>query len=160
VEENAPPVVLDWLKFAKIVEDISGRILADGTPDVIVGILRGGLVPAVMIAHAIGVRAVRAIEITHTMSDGENASFSPQPSVTNASSIGDLADLDVLIIDDVVGTTHTISVAENIVLSAGAARVRTLACCEVSGYERLEGGRALDYVGVAYSAWVILPWER
>jgi uncharacterized protein len=160
VDNGKSPIVIDWPTFAKIIERVSDRVLADGIPELVVGVLRGGMIPAVIIAHAMDIRTVRAVEITHTTSDSVNAEMSPHPTVANAFSIGDIADLDVLIVDDVVGTTHTISVAKQLVLNAGAARVRTLACCEVRGYKLWDDGRAVDYVGATYHAWVTLPWEK
>jgi hypoxanthine phosphoribosyltransferase len=60
---------LGWDDITATADRIAGEVRADEVPDVLVGVLRGGLIPAVLLAHALGVRTVRAVEVLHTSAD-------------------------------------------------------------------------------------------
>lgn len=154
--------VLDWAEFVSITDCLARAAASDGCPDVVVGILRGGMIPAVLVAHATGLRDVRAVQVTHTAADGPNAEKTAGPTVSNAASLGDLASRDVLIVDDVAGTGETIAVAEDLVKSAGAGRARTLVCAinEINWRRNCAPKQALTYVGSCYQGWVVFPWEK
>lgn len=81
-------------------EILGGRPL----PAVLAGISRGGLIPAVMVAHHLGLRNVRAAGLARTASDEVNAAKVPVPTDTCPGSLGDLGGLDVLVVDDVAGS--------------------------------------------------------
>ncbi|MGH8902241.1 MAG: phosphoribosyltransferase [Egibacteraceae bacterium] len=154
--------VLDWAEFVSITERVARTVASDGSPEVVVGILRGGMIPAVLVAHSMGLRDVRAIEVTHTTTDGANAEKTANPTVGNVASLGHLASRDVLIVDDVAGTAVTMATAEELVKNAGAARVRTLVCTvnQLNWQHDHDPGRALTYVGACYRGWVVFPWEK
>lgn len=145
------------------VSRLAEAVATDGYPDVVVGVLRGGMIPAVLIAHACGLRDVRAVQVTHTTADGANAEKTAVPIVSNAGSLGDLAGRDVLIVDDVAGSGQTILTAKELVESAGAARVRVLACAlnQVNWLRATHSdpGDVLTYIGGRYRGWVVFPWE-
>lgn len=154
--------VLDWAEFTAITDRLAWTVASDGCPDVVVGILRGGMIPAVLVAHATGLRDVRAVEVTHTTADGPNAAKTASPTVSNAPSLGDLGGRDVLIVDDVAGTGATIAAAEELVKNTGAVRVRTLVCAvnQVNWQQDHDQDRVLTYVGACYRGWVVFPWEK
>ena len=52
-------VILSWDDIDKTVAGLAERVCADGLPDVLVGVVRGGLVPAVWLSHRIGMRPMR-----------------------------------------------------------------------------------------------------
>ncbi|MGH3616087.1 MAG: hypothetical protein ACRDRK_26545 [Pseudonocardia sp.] len=60
---------LDWTELDRLLTVVAEQIRAHGIPDVVVGVLRGGMVPAVVLAHRLGTRAVRGLDVTHTLSD-------------------------------------------------------------------------------------------
>lgn len=159
-----PPVHLDWESVASITARLAAEISDDGVPDVIVGVLRGGIIPGVMLAHALTMRDVRAIEVTHTLTDGVNAAKSVRPRFRNPASVGNIAGLDILMTDDVAGTGATAAVAQGLLRGLGAARVRTAvwAVNEVNWpvADYIEPAKALTYTGVRFRGWVIFPWER
>ncbi len=151
---DRPGVVLDWQALAG----------PDGSPDVVVGLLRGGMVPAVLLAHALRLRDVRAIDVTHTASESVNAAKTLRPTVRNPRSLGNLRGLDVLVVDDVVGKGDTIAMATDLVRSARASRVRTAVCAvnELNWFATKDHdpSEVLNYIAVRCRGWVIFPWER
>jgi len=148
------------------VEDLAGQITShasrDGAPQVIVAVLRGGAVPAVMLAHRLGVRDVRAVTVTHTADDSVNAAKTPAPEAVNPASLGDLTGRDVLVVDDVAGTGQAIAAAARLAGLAGAARVRTAVC--VLNQDNWASPRpahdAITYIGEAVRGWTVFPWEK
>jgi uncharacterized protein len=122
-----PPRValdLDWAGFDRILAVVAGQVRAHGLPDAVVGVLRGGMVPAVVLAHRLGVRAVRALEVTRTLSDAPHAPKTPDPVVGEVSGLGALAGLDVLLVDDVAGSGATAGPATELLRSRAPARLR------------------------------------
>jgi uncharacterized protein len=153
---------LDWSEFTALVTALATRV-TDDVPDVVVGVLRGGVIPAVLFAHRWGLRDVRAMEITHTIAEGVNADKKNRPELVNPASLGEVAGLDVLIMDDVAGSGHTVAVAVDLAVVAGARRVRTAVCVvnELNWWPANDRSphEALSYVGVVCQGWVRFPWE-
>lgn len=163
VDGDVPAAVLGWAEFTAITDQLAHRISADGCPDVVVGILRGGMIPAVRLSHVLGLRDVRALDVTHTTADGVNAAKTPRPLLHNSSSLGEVTGLDLLLVDDVAGTGETIEVCRSVLEAAGAGNVRIAACVLNEANWRDSGdhdpGDVLTYLGAAYQGWVVFPWE-
>ncbi|MCU7827278.1 phosphoribosyltransferase [Kitasatospora sp. DSM 101779] len=153
---------LTWDDIAEQTERITRGLLPDPLPQTVVGVVRGGLVPAVILAHRLGVRDVRALEITHTVDDATNAAKTAQPVTRNSASLGDVAGRDVLVVDDVAGTGETLAAAAHLIGQAGAARVRTAVL--VVNTSNWSGDRppaqAMTAIGKTARGWVVFPWER
>lgn len=152
-----------WAEFADIVTSLADRVAADGIPDVVVGIARGGLVPAVLIAHALGIRDVRGVAIIHTTADGRDAPKTLEPQVSNPLSLGDLAARDVLIVDDIAGSGDTLTTALALVDAAWPARIRSAVCFLNETNWPGDGARSIprpNVIGKTSQGWVVLPWEQ
>ncbi|MGH3811023.1 MAG: phosphoribosyltransferase [Pseudonocardiaceae bacterium] len=164
VDGGAPGVVLDWADLVEVTGLLSRLVAADGVPDVVVGILRGGLVPAVLVAHTLGLRDVRGIDVTHTAMEGVDADKMPHPAVRNPASLGDLTGLDTLVVDDVAGSGASVAATTELVRAAGAAKIRTAVCVvnEINWFRNTDGdpGAVLTYIGRRCQGWVVFPWEQ
>ena len=162
--DPAAAVVLGWAGIIAITSQIAKDTAAVAVPDVIAGILRGGMIPAISIAHALGVREVRAVDITCTASDAVNADKARDPRIRNPASLGDLSGLDVLLVDDVAGTGQTMRAARGLVSAAGARAVRTAVCVlnETNWKRRSSEDPAgtFTHVGAVCRGWVVFPWEN
>ena len=156
-----PPATLSWKRFHELGCALAASAATDGAPDVIVGVVRGGMMPAVLIAHQLGVRTVRAFDAMHTVDDSVNAPKLTVPAVRDIDSLGDLTGLDVLIVDDVAGSGMTAEVCVEHVGRAGAARVRTavLVVNEANWSAATPPESALSYIGHTTRQWVVFPWE-
>ncbi|MBF8187817.1 purine phosphoribosyltransferase [Nonomuraea sp. K274] len=150
-----------WPRMEELVRWISEAVRVDGIPQTLVAVLRGGAVPAVCLSHRLGLRDVRAVEVTHTTDNSTNATKTPKPVTVNPASLGDLTGLDVLIVDDVAGTGHTLTATAQLVTDAGASRVRSAVCVmnEDNWTGRLPAEAAVTYIGTITHGWVIFPWE-
>jgi uncharacterized protein len=148
-----------WHDIDALVGELAEAVASGGAPDSVIGILRGGMVPAVILAHLLGLRDVRGIEITHTSADGPGAAKTPRPILRNPESLGDLTARDVMVVDDVAGTGDTITAAARLVQDRGARRVRTLVCVINTLNARTARPRLASHVGCEVEGWVRFPWE-
>ncbi|WP_067473008.1 phosphoribosyltransferase [Nocardia amamiensis] len=155
---------LTWPALEHHTGAMADRIRADGVPEVIVGILRGGMVPAVMLAHHLGVRDVRGVEVTHTLSDTPNGAKSAIPQIANPASLGALAPgTDVLLVDDVAGSGDTVEHAARLLPDAGRLRRAIVVVNTVNWYaahpDSVAPEHVQDYIGCTCAGWVRFPWE-
>jgi uncharacterized protein len=162
-------LVVAWADMTAITARLADAIKSDAPPDVVVGILRGGMVPAIQLAHLLELRNVRGLDFTHTCADGVNAAKAPRPMLRNHGSLGDLSGMDVLLVDDVAGTGETIMASRRLLNAIGAARIRTAVCVLNEANWQRHGGQdssdpdlndVLTYVGAAHHGWVVFPWEK
>lgn len=156
------PLLLGWEAMAGIAKRVAEWARAGGEPDVVVGVARNGLVPAVMICHALGVRDLRSVHVTRTVADGVDADKTPEPACRNAASLGDLAGADVLVVDDIVGSGATLRHVASLVGARGPAAVRTAACVvnRANWRDRRDPHEVVTYIGLSVDRWVIFPWEK
>lgn len=149
--------ILSWDDISSACTRLAEEVAGGSAPDVVVGIARGGLVPAVMIAHLLGLRDLRNVSLTRTAGDEINAPKRPV-AACGSDSLGDLRGRSVLLIDDVAGSGETIEAAAALVSSLSPARLRTAVC--VVNDSNWRGGQLPDHIAIRSRRWVIFPWER
>jgi uncharacterized protein len=163
VAADQPATILDWAAGTALTGRIARTIAAEEVPDLVIGILRGGMIPAIWLAHAMGVREVRALDVTHTASDIVNADKTPCPILRNPASLGDLTGLDILLVDDVAGTGDTMRASRNLAANAGARNLRTVVwVLNETNWQRSGGddpAATFTCIGATYRGWVVFPWE-
>lgn len=155
------PIIVSWERLHSLVANLAQAVAADGPPDVVVGVVRGGMVPAVQICHALGLRDLRALDVTHTLSDGVNAAKSNTPTGRNEDSLGDLRGLDVLVVDDIAGSGDTLQAVLGLIAGRGARRIRSAICVvNVANWRRQPSAtQCITYIGTTVDRWVVFPWE-
>ncbi|MGV9269442.1 phosphoribosyltransferase [Kitasatospora sp. NPDC003701] len=155
------PLYLTWDDVGTATRTLSEQVAAAGVPQVVVGIVRGGMIPAVWLAHRLGVRDVRSIEVTRTTSDGINAAKTTLPTTRNPASLGDLSGLDVLLVDDIAGSGATLAHTEDMLRDLGAAQVRTavLTVNRANWARDAEPQQVIDYIASLNHTWIVFPWE-
>jgi hypoxanthine phosphoribosyltransferase len=163
VDAEQTAVALGWESIHSFAGGLAAAVSVTGPPDVIVGILRGGMIPAVILAHLLQVRDVRALSLTRTTQEGIDAPKTVRPVLVNPGSPGDLTGCDVLLVDDVAGSGDTIYAARDLMITQGAARVRTATCVlNTANWPAWRDGtvpQTPTYVGWRSQGWVIFPWE-
>ncbi|MGY0466712.1 phosphoribosyltransferase [Kitasatospora sp. cg17-2] len=161
--DTAPPTPLHltWDDIDSAVQVLTERVSVDGLPQAVVAVLRGGMVPAVWLAHRLGIRDVRTVEVVRTMGDGVNADKNPLPDVRNPASLGDLRGLDVLLVDDIAGSGVTLAHTADLLRDLGAARVHTavLAVNRANWQQDAQPADAIDHIAALYDTWIVFPWE-
>ena len=128
------------LEFAEISRRLRGLPLP--AVDAVVGIGRGGVVPASMVAHQLGV-PLHVLRVNYR--DDNNKPRSSVPRLLEAFNF-DFAGLHVLVVDDVSVTGATLNAARNVLVGAS---ITTLVC----------KGKADFVLFPEVTSCVIWPWS-
>lgn len=160
--DRSGPLSLTWDDLTTATAALAHQVAAAGIPQTVVGIVRGGMIPAAWLAHRLAIRDVRTVEVTRTASDDINAAKSTLPAVRNPASLGGLAGLDVLLVDDIAGSGVTLAHTARMIQALGPARVRTavLAVNRANWEQGEDPYRAINYIAALTDTWVVFPWEE
>jgi hypoxanthine phosphoribosyltransferase len=119
--------------------------------DIIVGILRGGWIPARLLSDYLGVDSMGAIEVKFYRGIGETAE---RPVVTQPL-IVDVRDKVVLVVDDVSDTGKTLNTVVGFITHYGPRKVLTATI-----YVKPWSMYRPDYYYEETDAWIIFPWDK
>jgi hypoxanthine phosphoribosyltransferase len=147
--------IVSWSEVVSWCRALGDFIEASGwLPDAIVGVSRGGIVPARILADALGVEMLLALRVSHWRRTMERE----EPVVELPYRIS-LRGRKVLVVDDIVDTGATLELASSFVKREWEpAEVRTAALTWIQGarfkpdyYVETLPGRVWD--------WYIYPWK-
>ncbi|GAB6148404.1 hypothetical protein JCM10135_09460 [Stetteria hydrogenophila] len=151
--EGAPELLhVSWDDIEETVSDVARKIEESGfRPHVIVGVMRGGVVPARLIADALGVMEIGIMEVKLYKGVGVRGSkpYLKRPLIE------DVLNKDVLVVDDVSDSGLTLQLAVNVVSLHGARRIKT-ATLYIKPWTKL----VPDYYSRSTDKWVVFPWEK
>jgi hypoxanthine phosphoribosyltransferase len=144
--------VLPWPLFGEATRWLAEQVAQSGfRPSIILGVARGGLLPAAAIAYALGVKNVFAINVEFYTGIDQRLSFPVMlPPLLNAV---DIAGERVLIADDVADTGATLE----LVTDFCAAHVADAHCAVL--YEKPRSVVKCRYVWRRTESWVSFPWS-
>lgn len=149
--QNGRFLVVDWDFIYEALFEIAEKVQRSGIDvRVIIGILRGGWVPARVLSDLLSVSEVGALEIKFYRGVGERweRPVVTQPLLVNARG------KEVLIIDDVADTGKSLQTAVNFVSMYGAKVVYT-ATIFVKPWSTIKP----DFFVAETDKWVVFPWE-
>jgi hypoxanthine phosphoribosyltransferase len=158
----ADPIILDWSALQSLTARLVEDIRLERAPDIVIGVLRNGMIPAVIICHQLGLRDLRGLHVTHTIGDGVNSMKTARPLTHNIASLGDLTGRHALVVDDISGSGETLSEVVELVRAAGPVTVRTAVCIinRANWHNPMDPRRQVTYIGTFVDRWVIFPWEN
>lgn len=152
----------DWRKFSEIVKNMSENIKKDYNPEVIISVVRGGMVPSVILSHALGIRKVENIKSIETISDEINA-IKLEPIIDKNVNLSEIRRKKVLIVDDILGSGATIRKIKEEVKKWQPEELRTAICLvNEENWEKSnksDYNDEIEYVGKTVRGWVVFPWE-
>ena len=144
--------ILDWPQYGVAVRELAQAIADDGyRPDIILGIARGGLIPAGSLGYALSVKNTYVMNVEYYTDVDERLEV---PTILPPYlELVDLERADILVVDDVTDTGHTLQmVHEFAVGKVATARTAVL-------YEKPRSVIKSDYVWRRTSEWVNFPWS-
>jgi hypoxanthine phosphoribosyltransferase len=111
-----------------------------------------------MLAYAFAIRSVTSIALERTVDDAPNAQ-KRIPTINETPWLICIRDMDVLLVDDVLGTGLTLATAMSIVTAYKPRSLRSLV--SVVNVANADAARTVDvtYVGMRTDRWVTFPWE-
>ena len=149
--------VISWAEIDGLVELLADRVSNLGF-EAVVGISRSGLVPAVMLSHTIGVRALSAINIIRTLSDEINAA-KKEPVCHGILDPQALGGRKILLVDDIVGKGLTMRLAVQALRNIGASPISATLVVNKANLGDTPVDSVVDHYGCLVHGWVVFPWE-
>ena len=156
--------VYTWDDMDRLHRQIANEIKESRfEPEVIVGIQRCGLVPAVHLAYILGIRDVESIQVITTENDEALPDRDVEAIVNFAPKI-QISGQDILLVDAVVdtGTTVNLCIHELTRFDVGEVRVATISDWPNSQYALKFGSKRpeIHYFGIKSTHWPDFPWEH
>lgn len=154
---------LEWSDITRIVNQMAIEIEKNYKPDIIISIVRGGMVPSVILSHLLNVRDVVNIISKETESDEINAK-KQKIDIDKNINLNNLEGKKVLIVDDIVGSGQTIREIKEIIKKWNPKDIKVAVCLiNEENWKKSNIGEyksIVDYLGESLRGWVVFPWEK
>jgi hypoxanthine phosphoribosyltransferase len=144
--------VLRWDEFGEASRALAQQVADSGyRPNMVLGVARGGLLPAATLAYALGVKNLFTMNIEFYTGVDERLEFPVMlPPLLNAV---DVAGATVLVADDVADTGATLK----LVTDFCAEHVADVRCAVL--YEKPRSAVKCEYVWRRTDLWIDFPWS-
>jgi hypoxanthine phosphoribosyltransferase len=144
--------VLTWDVFGKACRDLAQQIADDGfVPDLVIAIARGGLTVGGAIAYALGVKNCGSMNVEFYT--GIDERLDVPVVLPPALDLVEVKGLDVLVVDDVADTGHTLRLVRE-VLAQHVNEARTAVL-----YRKPRSVVAPTYFWCETDRWIDFPWS-
>ena len=145
--------IIRWDDVADLCHELAER-LADRQFDAILGIARGGLVPAALLAQELGLRRVLAAAVSSYEGDQRTEhlhflEFPPDQAVVGRR---------ILVVDDIWDSGRTAELVRRRILDAGGHP--TIAVLHYKPVRSVYPDRRPDVWLRETDDWIVYPWER
>jgi len=145
-------LILSWQDVYNLTLQLSERIVcSEFVPDVIVGIARGGWIPARILSDVLYANTLQNIRIEYYTDVGAKGK---EPQITQPLT-GSMKKKNILLVDEVADSGDTLHHAIEHVKALGAASVRSA----VLHYKPTSIVKP-DYFMVETKNWTVYPWEN
>ncbi|MHA1137171.1 MAG: phosphoribosyltransferase [Candidatus Thorarchaeota archaeon] len=145
-------LILSWRDVYNLTLQLSERIVSSGfVPDIIVGIARGGWIPARILSDVLYTTSLENIRIEYYTDVGVRGK---SPRITQPLS-GSLEGKSILLVDEVADTGDSLHHAIEHVKNLGVDEQRS-AVLHLKPTSRV----VPDYHMVTTSSWTVYPWEN
>jgi len=153
-----------WDEMDKLHRRVGELIKAEKfKPEIIVGILRCGMVSAIHLAYILEVDLVGEIYVLTTPSDEIVVKKQYDPIVTSNIPLEFIKDKRVLLVDAVMASGTTINLSLDALLKYHPAIIKLAIITDwpTSPYKLKSGKRPqIDFIGIVITKWADFPWER
>jgi len=148
---------LSWKDVEHDTLRIIEQMQKDGfDPDVIVSIARSGLIPASMIAYALGNKQLYVIKVdfSKTQKSGQDQELMKKPIITQELT-NNIQGLKVLVVDEMAVSGSTLKLVSNYMEIKNPAEVRYAVL-----YKQPWAEFNPDYAGREIEEWPLYPWKE
>ena len=151
MENKAEFEVATWNQIYSMLRSQAGKIRCSGfKPDVIVGVARGGWVPARVLSDFLGIDALATVRVEFYLGVAETRAA---PVLTQGVSV-DVTEKKVLLVDDLVDTGESVRLAKEHLEKQGAAEVLV-----ATVYRKPSSVVTPDFYEKETERWVVFPWD-
>lgn len=145
-------VAPSWEEIQQSCVEIAWKTKTDGfKPDIIVGVARGGWIPARLIADILGIGNLTSLGISFY---SDIATTEKKPTITQPISTT-IKDKVTLMVDDVADTGQSLKVGRDHVVGLLPRRLKIATI-----YKKPWSIITPDYYTSESDAWIIFPWEQ
>ena len=152
-ESSLPPALADsWVDHLAGIDAIGDAIMRSGwKPSAILGIARGGLIPAAILAYKLDVRLILSVRVQHCAGQ-ELRMESGAQFIEESRPFEGLDTERLLIVDDIIDTGETIKLVRDVV------REHTTVVKVAALYVRSNQKNSVDWYWKVEDEWVTFPW--
>ncbi len=144
-----------WAEIERWADEVARKVRAgEAVPETIVGLTRGGWVPARLLCDRLGVRRLVSLRAQHW---GVTATRDGTAQLTEGLS-GPVRGERVLVVDDITDTGESLALALQHVRSVAPARVETAALLHIAHSKFVPTYYAEEIPRSAW-VWVVFPWN-
>jgi hypoxanthine phosphoribosyltransferase len=144
---------IDWDKFYELVSKLAENVQRDYKVDAIVGIARSGAIPAAILAKIFNVGKFYTVRVSFYDEGKPPKRISEEPRILS-SNLGDLNDMNVLVVDDFIHSGSTLEVVMKESRLRGAKDVRAAVVAV-----REDAKMKPEYYAMTFSGCVLFPWD-
>jgi|ERR1044072_120933 hypoxanthine phosphoribosyltransferase len=160
---SSKTVRLSWADVDSLTRRLAEAIIADQYDlEVIIGILRGGCIPAIHLSHILSIRHFIALHV-QTRATDQARSERIEPIILKPRLLEEIRGKRILLVDEVTNTGMTLRAASEFVQSFNPASVRSAVLVwdtqPPKGMINVSGIVA-DYCIEKIDAWVRFPWTE
>lgn len=153
-----------WLEMDSLHRHVATMIRDERfVPDIIVGILRCGMVSAVHLAYLLSVDTIRVLYVRTTPSDEILVAKTIEPTVELDESLNVTEGKKVLVVDVVMASGTTMILSLKVIRRFNPVEVKTAVIVDwpTSPYKLKLGKRpTIDFIGTTVDKWPEFPWEH
>jgi hypothetical protein len=144
--------ILSWDEFGAAARELAGAIVDGGRrPDVILAVARGGLPVAGAVSYALGMKNCCVVNVEYYT--GVDQRLEVPVILPPTLDLVELGDADVLVVDDVADTGHTL----RLVVETVRPQVRSVRTAVL--YEKSRSVVRCDHVWRRTDDWIVFPWS-
>jgi hypoxanthine phosphoribosyltransferase len=155
---------LTWEEMDHLHREIAEQIKNEKfMPEIIIGILRCGMIPATHLAYLLGINSLSTIFVRTTPNDEILVKKNCVPEVFKTTLPEFIKGKKILLIDTVMASGTTMNLAIEAILDDQVADLKTAVIVDWpnSPYELKSGKRpTIDFIGTTVDKWPSFPWER
>lgn len=156
-EKSEGVVNLSWQDVERDVLGIIEKMKNDNfEPDIIVSIARSGLIPASLIAYALGNKQLYVIKVdfSKNQKSGKDQELNEKPIITQELS-RDISGLKVLVVDEMVVSGSTLKLVDAYMIIKNPKEVRYAVLYKQPWSEFIP-----NYFGQEIKEWPLYPWKE
>jgi hypoxanthine phosphoribosyltransferase len=144
--------ILGWEEFGAAGRELARSVIADGyQPDLLLAIARGGLPVAGAVSYALGMKNCCVLNVEYYT--GVDQRLEVPVILPPSLDLVEIADAQVLVVDDVADTGHTLK----LVVETVRPQVRSLRTAVL--YEKSRSVVKCDHVWRRTDDWIVFPWS-
>lgn len=143
---------VSWEELEELVENLAGEIVSSYRFDMLIGVLRGGMIVAHLLSDILGIDEIYPVGCSSYTDIYQRS----QVRIYHPLNVDTLEDKKVLVVDDVADSGETLkTIVEKVVAPKNPKDYRT-ATLHIKPWSIFKP----DYYVEKVDAWIVYPWEK